>query len=45
VLLLGAFGLSAHFNRTVRTNLREKPIFFANAYDFLAKKLGNLNNF
>jgi hypothetical protein len=29
----------------LQTNLREKPIFFANAYDFLAKKLGNLNNF
>ena len=29
----------------LQTILREKPIFFANAYDFLAKKLGNLNNF
>ena len=29
----------------LQTNLREKPIFFANVYDFLAKKLGNLNNF
>ena len=29
----------------LQTNIRENPIFFANAYDFLAKKLGNLNNF
>ncbi len=29
----------------LQTNLREKLVFFANAYDFLAKKLGNLNNF
>ena len=29
----------------LQTNLRENRIFFAKTYDFLAKKLGNLNNF